>query len=172
MLILVFFLLVISSAGCSHFGHYPVNAPLEKYTPGYGYIPQNMGPVGNSEELLLILTFSGGGTRAAAFSYGVLEELRATEITLGGKKRRLSDEADIISGVSGGSFTAAYFGLFGERIFEDFESRFLKKNIQGALAARIFLNPFNWVRLLSPFFDRPSSLFNLCCSGSSRFWKS
>jgi NTE family protein len=154
MLILVFFLLVISSAGCSHFGHYPVNAPLEKYTPGYGYIPQNMGPVGNSEELLLILTFSGGGTRAAAFSYGVLEELRATEITLGGKKRRLSDEADIISGVSGGSFTAAYFGLFGERIFEDFEQRFLKKDIQSAILSSMFLNPVNWFRLSSPFFDR------------------
>jgi NTE family protein len=154
MLILVFFLLVISSAGCSHFGHYPVNAPLEKYTPGYGYIPQNMGPMGNSEELLLILTFSGGGTRAAAFSYGVLEELRATEITLGGKKRRLSDEADIISGVSGGSFTAAYFGLFGERIFEDFEQRFLKKDIQSAILSSMFLNPVNWFRLSSPFFDR------------------
>ena len=76
--------------GCSHFGHYPVNAPLTKYDPGYGYIGKNTGTEGNSEELLLILTFSGGGTRAAAFSYGALEELRATEVTLGGKKRRLA----------------------------------------------------------------------------------
>src|SRR5512136_2155169 len=104
-------LILTLATGCSHFGHYPVNAPLEKYEPGYGYIAQNMGPVGNAEELLLILTFSGGGTRAAAFSYGVLEELRATKVVLEGKKRRLSDEADIISGVSGGSFTAGYFGL-------------------------------------------------------------
>lgn len=150
----VFFLLLASTAGCSHFGHYPVNASLEKFTAGYGYIPQNVGPEGNSEELLLVLTFSGGGTRAAAFSYGVLEELRATEITLSRKKRRLSDEADIISGVSGGSFTAAYFGLFGERIFEDFEQRFLKKDIQSAISSSIFLNPVNWFRLSSPFFDR------------------
>ena len=64
------------------------------------------------------------------------------------------DEVDIISGVSGGSFTAAYYGLFGDRIFEDFESRFLKKNIQGALTARILLNPINWFRLSSPYFDR------------------
>ena len=143
-----------ATAGCSHFGHYPVNAPLEKFTPGYGYIVHNMGPEGNSEEILLILSFSGGGTRAAAFSYGVLEELRATEVTFDGKKRRLLDEVDMISGVSGGSFTAAYFGLFGDRIFEDYESRFLKKNVEGDIKFDIFLNPVNWFRLSSPLFDR------------------
>ncbi len=147
-------LLLTLSNGCSHFGHYPLNATLEKYDPGYGYIAQNMGPEGNSEDLMLILSFSGGGTRAAAFSFGVLEELRATEITTGDKKRRLVDEVDLISGVSGGSFTAAYFGLFGDRIFEDYESRFLKKNIQGDIMISTFLNPVNWFRLSSPFFDR------------------
>ena len=149
-----FFLLLAATAGCSHFGHYPVNAPLEKFTPGYGYMAQNLGPEGNSEELLLVLSFSGGGTRAAAFSYGVLEELRATEVTFDGKKRRLLDEVDMISGVSGGSFTAAYLGLFGERIFEDYESRFLKKNVQGDITFNTFLNPVNWFRLSSPLFDR------------------
>jgi NTE family protein len=113
-----------------------------------------MGPEGSSEELLLILSFSGGGTRAAAFAYGVLEELRATEVALDGRKRRLVDEVDIISGVSGGSFTAAYYGLFGERIFEDYEGRFLKKNVQGDIKSGMFLNPVNWFRLSSPFFDR------------------
>jgi NTE family protein len=144
----------ILMGGCSHFGHYPVNEPLDKCKPGYGYIAQNMIPPDNSEEFLLILAFSGGGTRAAAFSYGVLEELRATQVSLGGRRRSLLDEVDIISGASGGSFTAAYYGLFGDRIFEDFESRFLKKNIQGALAARVFLNPINWFRLASPYFNR------------------
>ncbi len=147
-------LLISTTAGCSHFGHYPVNAPLKKYEPDYGYISKNMGPEGNLEELFLILSFSGGGTRAAAFSYGVLEELRATEITLKGKKHKLVDEVDVISGVSGGSFTAAYFGLFGDRIFEDYETRFLKKNVQGDLMVSMFLNPVNWFRLSSPFFDR------------------
>ena len=148
------FLLLIVPAGCTHFGHYPVNEPVKKYEPGYGYVFQNMGSPDNSEELLLILSFSGGGTRAAAFSYGILEELKATEVTLEGGKRSLLSEVDLISGVSGGSFTPAYYGLFGVRIFEDFESRFLKKNIQGALSARVFLNPINWFRLSSPFFDR------------------
>jgi len=152
------YLLVLLGAalatGCSHFGHYPVNAPLEKYTPGYGYIAQNLGQAGNSEDLMLILSFSGGGTRAAAFSYGVLEGLRATEVPIGGKKRRLLDEVDVISGVSGGSFTAAYYGLYGDRIFEDYESRFLKKNVQGDILTAMFLNPVNWFRLSSPIFDR------------------
>jgi len=152
------YLLVLLGAalatGCSHFGHYPVNAPLEKYTPGYGYIAQNLGQAGNSEDLMLVLSFSGGGTRAAAFSYGVLEGLRTTEVPIGGKKRRLLDEVDVISGVSGGSFTAAYYGLYGDRIFEDYESRFLKKNVQGDILTAMFLNPVNWFRLSSPIFDR------------------
>ena len=143
-----------ANAGCSHFGHYPVNAPLEKFAPGYGATGQNTGSEGNLEELLLILTFSGGGTRAAAFSYGVLEELRATEVTLGGKKHRLLDEVDIISGVSGGSFTAAYYGLFGDRIFEDYKKRFLNKDVQTDILVSMFLNPVNWFRLSSPYFDR------------------
>jgi len=148
------FLLSILLVGCTHFGHYPVNEPLKEYKSGYGYVPQNIVSPDNSEELLLILSFSGGGTRAAAFSYGVLEALKATEVTINGRNRSLLQEVDIISSVSGGSFTAAYYGLFGDRIFEDFESRFLKKDIQWALTARTFFNPMNWVRLSSPFFDR------------------
>ena len=138
-------------SGCAH---YPVNQPLKQVDPQSGYRPKYMGNPGNSENLLLYLTFSGGGTRAAALSYGVLEELRITEVVIDGKKRRLLDEVDGISSVSGGSFTAGYYGLFGDRIFEEFESKFLKKNIQGGLAAEIFLNPINWFRLSSDTFDR------------------
>jgi len=137
--------------GCAH---YPLNKPLQQVDPETGYRAKFMGVPGNSDELIFYLTFSGGGTRAAAFSYGILEELRKTEVTIDGKPRRLLDEVDGISAVSGGSFTAGYYGLFGDRIFDDFETRFLKKNIQGALSTRIFLNPVNWVRLFSPFFDR------------------
>jgi NTE family protein len=110
--------------------------------------------VGIDDDLLVMLTFSGGGTRAAAFSYGVLEALRDTEISVRGRKKRMLDEVDWISGVSGGSFTAAYYGLFGDRIFEDFESRFLKKNIQGDLIRGILFNPVNWAKLSSPYYDR------------------
>ncbi len=137
--------------GCAH---YPVNERLAQYSPDEGYRGKNMRLPGKSDNLLLFVTFSGGGTRAAALSYGVLEELAKTEVVIDGKKRRLLDEADAISSVSGGSFTAAYFGLFGDRIFGDFETKFLKKNIQGGLFSRTFLDPLNWVRLFSPYFDR------------------
>jgi NTE family protein len=147
--IMTLFLLV--ATGCAH---YPINAPLEKYDPDYGYKGKNMREPGKKVDLLLMLSFSGGGTRAAAFSYGVLEELKKTEVTLGGRKTRLIDEVDAITGVSGGSFTAAYYGLFGDRIFTDFEEKFLKKNIQGELFSRIFFNPYNWGRLFSGYFDR------------------
>ncbi len=142
-------LLTGPNLGCAH---YAFNKPLKQVDQSSGYRARYMGR--NSKELVLYLTFSGGGTRAAAFAYGVLEELRKTEVIINGKKRRLLDEVDGISAVSGGSFTAGYYGLFGDRIFEDFESKFLKKNIQGALTRRLLLNPFNWVRLLSPTFDR------------------
>ena len=36
------FLLWVLAGGCGHFGHYPVNDPLDKLEPGYGYIPQNV----------------------------------------------------------------------------------------------------------------------------------
>jgi NTE family protein len=139
------------ATGCAH---YPINKPLEQVDVTTGYRGAYMKSPGSSDSLLVYLTFSGGGTRAAAFSYGVLEELRKTEVTIDGNKRRLLDEIDGISSVSGGSFTAGYYGLFGDRIFDEFEDRFLKKNVQGALTARIFLNPINWFRLASPYLDR------------------
>lgn len=140
---------MLLSFGCAH---YPINPPLKQYDPDSGYRFKNMAAE-KSSSLLMILTFSGGGTRAAAFSYGVLEELARSEIVLDGRKRRLLDEIDAISSVSGGSFTAGYYGLFGDRIFDDFEEKFLKKNIQGKLIWSA-INPLNWFRLWSPYFDR------------------
>ena len=91
---------------------------------------------------------SGGGTRAAAFAYGVLEGLRDTPVVVRGRSERLLDEVDVISGVSGGSFPAAYYGLFGDRIFEEFEERFLERNVQRALILQA-LRPKNLLRLLT-----------------------
>jgi len=56
----------------------------------------------------IILAFSGGGTRAAALSYGVMKELRDTGIPVEGNEVSLLKDVDAISAVSGGSFTAAY----------------------------------------------------------------
>ena len=144
-------LLVPLIAACT--AHFPVNPPLEHYNPNYGYrVPDERVP-GKSQQLFLALTFSGGGTRAAALSYGILGALARTEVMVEGRRRRLLDEVDIISSVSGGSFTAGYYGLFGDRIFEEFEERFLKKNIDKKLRLRLF-SPVNWFRLGSRNFAR------------------
>lgn len=89
-------------------------------------------------DIIFLLAFSGGGTRAAALSYGVLEELRDTHYQPGAKELSLLDEVDRISSVSGGSFTSAYYGLFGDQIFDDFKEVFLYKDIQGDLSGLIF----------------------------------
>jgi NTE family protein len=91
----------------------------------------------------LMLAFSGGGTRAAALAYGVLKELRDTPVVTAGASARLLDNVNSISSVSGGSFTAAYYGLHGDGIFEDFEEVFLRQDVQGTLI-RSVLNPLHW----------------------------
>lgn len=143
-------LLAVLLAGCAH---YPVNAPLPHYAPQAGYRFPNVPPGDNSRSLLVILAFSGGGTRAAALSYGVLEELARTPIVWDGQPKRLLDEVDWISSVSGGSFTAAYYALYGDRIFRDYESAFLKRNVGAGLAWQAAA-PWNWWRLASPRYGR------------------
>jgi NTE family protein len=142
--------LVLAFIGCAH---YPVNARLDRYDESTGYRFHNLSSTDNSDSLFIILAFSGGGTRAAAFAYGVLEQLKNTEIVWEGTRKRLLDEVDVISSVSGGSFTAAYYALYGDRLFKDFDARFLKKDVQGDLQERLY-SPYNWYRLSSPTFDR------------------
>ena len=106
-----------------------------------------------SDNAFFYVSLSGGGTRAAALSYGILQELRDTTYSHNGKEQRLLDEIDYISSVSGGSFTAAYYSLYGDRIFEDYEKVFLRKNVQKTLIGSV-LNPFNWLRGLFTGFNR------------------
>jgi NTE family protein len=140
---------LISLAGCAH---YTANAPKAAASTG-GYYYQNHKRENKPDDILLLLAFSGGGTRAAAFAYGALEALRDTTFEVGGKKRRLLDEVDAISSVSGGSVTAAAYGLYGDRVFEILEPAFLKRNVQLALLGHV-LNPLHWPALWSPDYGR------------------
>ena len=135
-------LATIALVGCAS---RPINEPIAKVDPQAGYRPHLLIPKrqNNDPHTLFVLSFSGGGTRAAAFSYGVLEELRRTNVVVNGKQRPLIDEVDVITGVSGGSFTALSYALYGDRLFSEYEQRFLKRNVQGTLAARA-LNPLFW----------------------------
>lgn len=133
----------------------PINDPITQIDPTAGYRPDLLVPKrpNNTLSTLFVLSFSGGGTRAAALSYGVLEELRRVEIVVDGQSRRLIDEVDVITGVSGGSFTALSYALYGERLFDEYEQRFLKRDVQGALLWRS-MNPLNWGKLLSANYGR------------------
>lgn len=132
---------------------YPVNAPLAKRDPDKGYYLHLQPRVDNSGEILFVLAFSGGGTRAAAFSYGVLEQLRDTAVKIDGRQESLLHEVDAISSVSGGSVTAAAYGLYGDKIFGTLESAFLKRNVQRNLALRV-INPLRWPSLWSTTYGR------------------
>lgn len=147
-------LLIAAAAVCAGCAHYPDNPSLKVVSPASGYRYSVVRQPPTNDRAFVILAFSGGGTRAAAFSFGLMEELRLVEyVAKDGSKRKLLDDVEIISSVSGGSFTSAYYALFPERFFSDFPGKFLYRDVQGALVMKLF-NPYNWVRLASPDFSR------------------
>jgi NTE family protein len=82
-----------------------------------------------------------------------MQELRDTLIEAKGEQVRVLDEVDTISSVSGGSFTSAYYGLFGDQIFDTYEDDFLRRNVQGTMIKQLF-NPVNWYKGIANGFDR------------------
>jgi NTE family protein len=148
-------LLVAFLSGCEYVRP-TLNAPLQQWDPHYGYRFHNLAPPeeGNSDSLFFVVSFSGGGTRASTLAFGALRELARQTITWEGKQKRLLDELDLIYALSGGTFTGAYYALFGDRIFHDFEARFLRKDWESELKKRIIRSPSNWFRLWSPYFGR------------------
>ena len=148
-----FVALIVGTVLVSSCATYPRTPRLAAYdlTKGYRFeqLPLSPAPTTrNSDELFVILAFSGGGTRAAALSYGVLAQLQ--QVKLG--ERTLLDEVDVISSVSGGSFTSAYYALNGDEIFNPssaFHRRFLYYPVQRDLLAHAIYHPTNWPRLRS-----------------------
>ena len=125
--------------------------------PQYRFKDLANGP-GNSDGTLILLTFSGGGARAAAMAYGVLEALHRTEIGPGPRRRTALSEVDVISSTSGGSFTSAFYGLHRERMFERgtdgltlYERRYLRRPVSRQLAGRVL---GNLVRINTSAFNR------------------
>ncbi len=150
---LLLFVVSLSALICiSCAAQYPLN-PKQEFMPS----PEKDRERAGSQ--LLIVAFSGGGTRAASLAYGTLEALRRIELPGGavpgseGMPRTMLDEISVIVSVSGGSFTAAYYGLHEKRIFDDYREKFLTRDVQGDLTRR-FLNPLNGPRLASPRFGR------------------
>ena len=134
--------LALFQTGCASYGKISNFSSAESLSET-NYSIKKTSQSQRSSDVTLVMSFSGGGTRAAALAYGVLQALRETTATFDGKPQRLIDEIDLISSVSGGSFTAAYFGLSGDQIFDDFENKFLRRDIGGELIHGLF-NPGLW----------------------------
>jgi NTE family protein len=107
----------------------PINAPL---TPVAQQAEMALGRDAppSYDNTVIAVAFSGGGTRAAAFSYGVLQGFDETHLPNGSGASSLLDRIDFVSGVSGGSILAAYYGLKKRQALVDFKQRFLLANAQ------------------------------------------
>ncbi|WP_078031158.1 patatin-like phospholipase family protein [Massilia sp. KIM] len=96
-------------------------------------------------ENVLALSFSGGGMRAAAFSLGALQGLDALRVT---KESSLLDDLSFITSVSGGSITAAYYGIHGKSALVTMRPHVLLKDGETHMRLSL-LNPTNVFRLLA-----------------------
>jgi NTE family protein len=109
----------------------------------------------------IVLAFSGGGSRAAALSLSVLDELaRYSYVRHDGSRVRLIDQVKIVSSVSGGSVTAAWFGLVGPERMDELRDRFLAKNNMATLEWEA-ANPITWARLAFSRFTRMDAFTKL-----------
>ena len=96
------------------------------------------------DSLFIGLAFSGGGMRASAFAHGMLEALQ--EATPGADG--LLPHVRLVTGVSGGSVTAAYFGFMGPRGVNGYREKYLIKDAEKYMANSPY-NPVTIARGLS-----------------------
>jgi predicted acylesterase/phospholipase RssA len=132
--------LSLALAGCAAVNA-PINAPLAGSNPVGGM------PFAGDGEVWVGLAFSGGGTRATAFGQGMVEEIRAMTATPSDLDGLLS-EVRLVSGVSGGSVMAAWFGLHGPGGVDGFRDRYLVRDAERYMA-NAPLNPLTIARGLS-----------------------
>lgn len=139
-------IVIVLLAACS----YPTrNQELDSLDSRQGY-RWNALAGGELEDTLLIVTASGGGTRATALAMSTLQGLDRLTLASG---RSLADEVDVISSVSGGSVTAGYFALAGTEGFDKLEQDFIRRDGISALLWRA-LNPVGLIELSMPSKER------------------
>jgi NTE family protein len=130
----------VGLAGCATVYNLPLNKPSAHPLAGtlakLSAAASDEKAVKSDDHTVIGLAFSGGGTRAAAFADGVLEQLARTPTKNRGD---LLDHVGIISGVSGGSVLAAYYGLKGRAALADFRKRFLDQDLMAELNTSVNL---------------------------------
>jgi len=120
--------LVLSA--CASVQNGPINTFLDEVGPGS---PEFIPDFGDDGSTILGLAFSGGGTRAAAFAYGVMRELDSYVVDLAPRRRTLLDDVRMVSGTSGGAIAAAYLSYRGQDGYVDFRERFLLQNAEASM---------------------------------------
>lgn len=139
-------------SACSLVLYKPVET-IKQVNPDSGYRQKNVVGEGAKDGNLIVVMFSGGGTRAAALGYGVLEQFQKQNIKPTEKGSTLLENIDVVFGVSGGSVLASYFALEGKDIIPKFANRFLKSNFQKDIITEVF-SLSNLPRLTSPQYGR------------------
>jgi NTE family protein len=127
----------------------PMNEPLRSAAGNTEYRLLDVNRLGGAESALVLVALSGGGKRSAAFGHGVLRGMRDIRVRPEGKDSALLDEVDLVAGVSGGSFPAAHFGLYGAKSFETFRDEFLYPDIEAYIWGT-FVLPWNWDWIFNP----------------------
>ena len=146
----VAFITILYLSACNLATYQPLQT-IEQLNPQSGYRMKDV--IKQQDSNLILLMFSGGGSRAAALGYGVLEQFKHTPVKSGRQEGNLLENIDLVYGVSGGSLLAAYFALQGADVIPKFENDFLKKNFQSEVINQI-LSFSNLPRLTSPQFGR------------------
>ena len=86
--------------------------------------------VDQDDTALMMVAFSGGGSRAAAVAWKTLETLKRIPYTFTADGRQvesnLAREIDLVAGISGGSFAAAAWCLWGGDLAA-FQKRFVER---------------------------------------------
>jgi NTE family protein len=151
-------LVLFVCAGCAVSPRFATGTPLEKLDATRGYRASSVLSNRPDDGMLVMLSFSGGGARASAMAYGVLEQLSRdgwpADTSAPAGMSRLLETVDVVSGVSGGAVPAAYYVWQGERIFEDFLQRYLYRDLGVSLRKQFVFSPKNWWRLAGSGFTR------------------
>ena len=118
------------------------NTPLEA---GHANVERRAVDVSHADRPLILVAFSGGGSRAAALGWVILRDLEKYRYASSdGTTRSLVDDIAVVSSVSGGSVIAAQFALHGAAGLDRFESEFLALDNTRTLGIEA-LDPLNWV---------------------------
>jgi NTE family protein len=123
-------------------GTLPTDYPL---AAGQGNAPQRP-LIANPDHPFVVLSISGGGSRAAALGAAVVKRLNELRYVAGDEMRTLADDIAVVSSVSGGSVYAADLALNGPGHANAFMDRIQTYDGIGWLERRA-LDPVTWASL-------------------------